>query len=140
MDENFKVGEKTVSEGASFAELQKIAKKQLLYQRVSALCFAGMFVVVLIAVLIVVPKVSVTLTHINDTAVKAQESLAKVDQMTASMEKASKELNDLVDQNGESLGAAIKSMTEVDYEGLNQAIQDLKNTIGPMADFMSVFH
>ena len=52
-----------------------LEKKQLFYQRVCALCLAGMLVVLTTAVVIMVPKVTTTLNHINNVAIKAEESL-----------------------------------------------------------------
>jgi methyl-accepting chemotaxis protein len=146
MDENFKTSEISAKDGDILAEIRDLTKKNLFFKRLEAVCVMGMFLVVLIAALVVVPKVNTTLAHVNDVAQKAQEvatkaqdSLAKVDEMTESMKQASQDLNSLVDENGESLSAAIKSMSEVDYQGLNDAIKDLQGTVGPMASFMSKF-
>lgn len=120
-------------------QIRDLSKKRLILQAVSTVCVAGMFAAVLIAVLVMVPRVSTTLAHINDVATRAQESLVQVDDMTASMIKASGDLSGLVDENGEALASAVKSMSEIDFEGLNKAITDLQDAIGPMANFMNRF-
>ncbi len=143
MDENFDATSKdnvtTQGNADVLTELRDLSKKRLFYQRISTLCAAAILVVVAIAAVLMVPRVTATLEHINAVAVKAEDSLEKVDEMTASMEDASDNLNKLVSENGEALGAAVKSMSEVDYEGLNQAIKDLQDAIGPMANFMNRF-
>ena len=97
---------------------------------------AGMLAVLLICVLIVIPKVSTTLSHINSVATKAETSIESIDKMTDSILKASENMNKLVDDNGENLAAAVKSLSEIDFEGLNKAISDLQDAVGPMAAFM----
>ena len=146
LDATSKDNADTIGNADTLTELRDLTKKKYILQVISTAFIGGMFVVVLIAVLAIVPRVSATLSHVNDVAVraegalaKAEESLAKVDTMAESMEQASDGLNKLVEENGESLASAIKSMTEVDYEGLNKAITDLQNAVGPMANFMSRF-
>ena len=55
------------------------------------------------------------------------------------MTDASKNLNQLVGDNSEALNEAITNMANVDYDGLNKAIKDLQDTVGPMANFFSKF-
>ena len=45
-------------------------------------------------------------------------------------------MNKLVDDNGSNLAAAVKSLSEIDFEGLNKAITDLQDAVGPMASLM----
>ncbi len=120
-------------------DLVKIAKKQLFFQRISACCMIVIALCVLFAVIKVVPMVQTTLEHINDTAIKAQESLVQVDEMTAGLNEASKNLNKLVDENAEVMTDAVKSISEIDFEGLNQAITDLQGAVGPLANFFGRF-
>lgn len=120
-------------------DLVKIAKKQLFFQRISACCMIVIALCVLFAVMKVVPMVQTTLEHINDTAIKAQESLVQVDEMTAGLNEASKNLNKLVDENAEVMTDAVKSISEIDFEGLNQAITDLQGAVGPLANFFGRF-
>lgn len=143
MDENF---EATSTDNVAtkenqdvLTEIRDLSKKRLLLQRISTGCMVGTLLVVLVAALLMVPRATTTLNHINQVAVKAEDSLAKVDKMTASMESASDNLNELVNANGEALSSAVKSMSDVDFDGLNKAISDLQEAIGPLANFMSRF-
>ena len=124
------------SNDAILTELRDLSKKRLFYQKISTCCMAGMLAVLLICVLIVIPKVSTTLSHINSVATKAETSIESIDKMTDSILKASENMNKLVDDNGENLAAAVKSLSEIDFEGLNKAISDLQDAVGPMAAFM----
>ena len=121
------------------AEMLKIDKKHLFWQRLSALAVVATFLVVLVVAMILVPQVLATLDNINRVAKDAESAVANVDTMVLEMTDASKNLNQLVGDNSEALNEAITNMANVDYDGLNKAIKDLQDTVGPMASFFSKF-
>ncbi len=127
------------NDSAILTEIRDLSKKNLFYRKISTCCLAGMLAVLVLCMLIVVPKVSTTLSHINSVATKAEESLKNVDTMSESILKASENMNKLVDDNGANLAGAVKSLSEIDFEGLNKAITDLQDAVGPMATFMNKF-
>ena len=121
------------------AEMLKVDKKHLFWQRLSALAVVATFLVVLVVAMILVPQVLATLDNINRVAKDAESAVANVDTMVLEMTDASKNLNQLVGDNSEALNEAITNMANVDYDGLNKAIKDLQDTVGPMASFFSKF-
>ena len=116
-----------------------LEKKQLFYQRICALCLAGMLLVLTTAVVIMVPKVTKTLDHINNVAIKAEESLGNVDTMAADVSNSAAKFDKLLDSNATEMTEAVKSISEIDFDGLNKAIKDLQDAVGPMATFMNKF-
>lgn len=121
------------------AEMLKVDKKHLFWQRLSALAVVATFLVVLVVAMILVPQVTATLDNINRVAKDAESAVANVDTMVLEMTDASKNLNQLVGDNSEALNEAITNMANVDYDGLNKAIKDLQDTVGPMASFFGKF-
>ena len=121
------------------AEMLKVDKKHLFWQRLSALAVVATFLVVLVVAMILVPQVMATLDNINRVAKDAESAVANVDTMVLEMTDASKNLNQLVGDNSEALNEAITNMANVDYDGLNKAVKDLQDTVGPMASFFSKF-
>ncbi|MCR5671477.1 MAG: hypothetical protein K6G10_10765 [Butyrivibrio sp.] len=132
-------GQQELQKEDVLSQLAKTAKKQLMYQRISAICLIVMALLFAYAVFTIVPQVGTTLGHINDVANSVQSSITGIDTMVEEMTTASKDLNKLVDENAETLTSAVKSLSEIDFEGLNQAIQDLQDAVGPMATFMNRF-
>ena len=120
-------------------EIKRYSKKQVKWQRLSALCILGALIVVIVVLFVLIPRVLITLDHINSVAAKVESSLEGVDTMVSEMTDASKNLNNLVGENSKALTDAIDKMANVDYEGLNQAIQDLQDAVGPMANFFNKF-
>ncbi len=120
-------------------ELIKTNKKQLFWQRISAIGLAGLLATVIVVACILVPKATTTLEYINEVAVKEQETLGEIDKVASSVVESSNNLNKLVEENAEELTGAVKSISEVDFDGLNQAIEDFQTAVGPLASFMSRF-
>ncbi len=120
-------------------EIRNLTKKKLFWQRISACCVGVIAAVVLGFAMIVIPQIEVTLNHINDTAVQAQDTLTEAQTMVEGITDASNNFNDLLNKNGDGLTSAVKSLTEIDFDGLNQAIKDLQDAVGPLASFMSKF-
>ena len=131
-DKNETTEVKKVSDD-QLSELIKIGKKQLFYQKVATSCIAGMLVVMIIAVAVMIPRVSTTLTHINTVATKAETSLENVNTMTTSVSNSAGNFDKLLNDNSEKLTSSIKSISEIDFEGLNKAITDLQSAVGPLA-------
>ena len=121
------------------AEMLKVDKKHLFWQRLSAMAVVATFVVVLITAVILVPQISATLSNINKVASDAEAAIADVYVMVDEMTDASKNLNKLVGENSEALTEAVTNMADIDFEGLNKAIGDLQDTVGPMASFFNKF-
>ncbi len=128
-----------VNDEQAMAAMLIVAKKQLFLQRITTLATVGIFVVVLVAMIVLVPKVTMTLTNIDQMVADASSSVENINAMVAEMTEASKNLNQLVNDNTEPLTQAVNNMAGIDFEGLNKAITDLQATVGPMAQFFSRF-
>ncbi|SFP81810.1 hypothetical protein SAMN04487928_1095 [Butyrivibrio proteoclasticus] len=137
--ENKEQNDTVVTSEEVLVEIRNLTKKKLFWQRIGTCCIAAITGIVLITMLIVIPQLEVTLDHINDTALEAQKSLNEANTMITSITKASDNFDSLVDKNGEGITNAVQSMAEIDFEGLNKAIKDLQDAVGPLAAFMSKF-
>ena len=120
-------------------QMLNVNKKTLGWQRFAALMVLATFVVILVTALILVPQIVETLNNINKVAGEVEQSLQGVDTMVAEMTSASENLNKLVDDNAQGLTTAVENLANVDFDGLNKAIQDLQDAIGPMATFFNKF-
>lgn len=123
-------------------ELKKLittGRLQLFFQGISTACMIIMTVVVIGIALKVVPKITTAIDNVNQVAVSAQNSLKDADEMIQSITTASENMNTLINENAEELTQSTKSMSEIDFEGLNQAIRDLQDAVGPVANFFNKF-
>ncbi|WP_026510476.1 MULTISPECIES: hypothetical protein [unclassified Butyrivibrio] len=129
--------------------LKKIAEntsKSLKYHRISAFCLIGILCVVLVSAYIVVPKAASTLNAIDAAARSSEETLsnasatlAEVNEMADSVTKTSDEISTFVNDNRDMMMESLDKMSQIDFDGLNQAIKDLQDAVGPFAKFMKSF-
>ncbi len=120
-------------------QLNAMTKKQLFWQKVASLGVLGIFVVVLISALVMVPKVTMTLSNIDTVSYQVMESIEDIDAMVAEMTEASTGLNKLVSDNADTVTGAVSDLAGIDFEGLNTAIKDLQDTVAPFAAFFRQF-
>ncbi len=120
-------------------ELKKIQRFQLILQGISTCGILGLFIAAVISLNTVVPKAFETLSHIDSVVTQADQTLDDVNVMVSEMTEASKNLNKLMDDNAQDITDAVDKMAAIDFEGLNKAIDDLKNAVGPLATFFSRF-
>ena len=120
----------------AMAAMLIVAKKQLFLQRITTLATVGIFVVVLVAMIVLVPKVTMTLTNIDQMVADASSSVENINAMVAEMTEASKNLNQLVNDNTEPLTQAVNNMAGIDFAGReHDALDDARNTAGLLQVF-----
>ncbi len=131
-------------------ELVKSQRKDAEGQRITALCSLLMFVVLSAALLIIVPKVITTLntveTAVQQTTTLMQQTQSAVQQTTTLVDQAQQSLdgiddmvsnvNQLVEDNTQQVNDAMTNFNSVDFERLNQAIDDLASIVEPLANLL----
>ena len=108
--------------------------------RILAFALCGLLAAVVIALCIVVPPAVRTINNV-DTAVvgatntlsKADEALDNINTMSVEVTSASKQMNEFIETNSESVTQSMQKLQNVDFEGLNNAISDLEAVVEPMA-------
>ncbi len=111
---------------------KRYLKKQLFLLKLSMLSTTGIFITLLIAIIILVPRITTTLTEVNLAIGQISNTMVQVEEVFESVKR-------LVEESEEGLGVAIDSMNSIDFKGLNQSITDLGNVVSPLADFFSKF-
>ena len=128
------------------SELLERMKKQLFYTRILAAAALGLFLVFFLSALIIVPQVCGTLKQVNSlvenaegTLETANQALSEISVMSSEITGVSTQLSEFITENAQTLSDAAKDISEIDFEGLNQAIQDLQDAVGPFANLMNGF-
>ena len=118
--------------------------KQLFYTRIFAGAAFGLFLVVLITAMVLVPKASRVLSQTNQLVTDAGGILESADlvlqdisAMSNEVTSVSEGLNDFIIENAQTLTDAAQDISNIDFEGLNKAIQDLQDAVGPFANLMN---
>ena len=128
-------------------------RKEVKYAKRAAVFTCGLFVIMLVAAIIIVPRVVNTLKTVDDALLTAvdtiqsaqgtidnvNEAIEGVNQMTSSITGTSENMNTMLTDNSQSLTDAVDKMNNIDFDGLNKAIKDLQDAVGPFASFMNRF-
>lgn len=121
-------------------------QKQLFYTKILAGAAGGMFLILLIAALLVVPKAVSALTQAEAVMADAQglletadTAISNISAMSDEVTQVSRSLNGFVTDNAQTLTDAARDISNIDFEGLNGAIRDLQDAVGPFAKMMNRF-
>ena len=127
--------------------MEEQMKKQFRMLQVMAVSCVGIFVIVLISALILVPKAVNTMDRISQIQLNLdQESMEKlttdIDELIVTLNEEVQQMTDQLSQvDVENLNTAIKNLSDtvekMDIEELNRAITNLSDIIEPLARLMN---
>lgn len=107
-------------------------KKQLNMMKALMFAMAGIFLMLLIAVAILVPKVTTTLDNANVVLEQISHTAEQMDGVLSSVET-------LVEDSSAGVTQALDNMNSIDFETLNKSISDLNSVVSPLSNFFSRF-
>lgn len=140
--------------GKLVQQLEKSNRQQVFYARLQAGFSAAAFVlclIVAIAVIKVLPQVQemagraeVVLTNLETvteelTAVDMAGMVESVDSLLGNVDSLVGDVDTLVESSQASLEDTMASVNKIDFETLNDAIEDLAAVIEPLANFFGMF-
>lgn len=114
-------------------ELRNNSQKQSFYAKLAACFTGGIFVVVAIAAIVVLPQVKNTVSKVNALADRAETTIDDAEAMIESVTETSNNANEIIINNSENFADSIENLSNLDFDGLNQAISDLQDAVGPFA-------
>lgn len=127
--------------------MEELNKRQYRLLQVIATSCVGMFIIILVSALILVPKTVGMMNQISQIQSDLdQESLSKlttdIDQLIVTLNEEVQQMTGKLDQMDiENLNTAIKNLSDavqkMDMDELNRAITNLSDVIEPLARFMS---
>lgn len=115
-------------------------KKQLNMMKALMFAMAGIFLVLLISVSVLVPKLVVTLDNAN---VALEQISYMAEQIVFTAEQVDEVLGSakiLVEESGDGITQALENMNSIDFEKLNQSIDDFNKVISPLSSFFGRFN
>lgn len=107
-------------------------KKQLNMMKALAFAMAGVFLMLLVTAAFLVPKITVTLHKADVCLEQISYTAGQVDEVFESVEL-------LVEDSSEGVAQALDNMNSIDFEKLNQSIDDLNQVVSPLSSFFGRF-
>lgn len=113
-------------------ELIKANEKTMKAQRATNIILLCFMAILVIAGIIVVPIAASLLAKVNNLLFQAEDVLVTIKDTTT-------QVSTMVSANAAPLTESVEKLTTLDIDGLNKAITDLQDAIGPMANAMRIF-
>lgn len=107
-------------------------KKQLNMMKALMFAMAGIFFMLLIAVAVLVPKVTTTLDNANVALEQISYTAEQMDDVLISVET-------LLEDSSEGVSQALENMNSIDFEKLNKSIDDFNSVVSPLSSFFGRF-
>lgn len=107
-------------------------KKQLNMMKALVFAMAGIFLILLLAVAVLVPRVTTTLQNAN-------VALEQVTGMASHADTVLESVEGLVEESSEGVSKAMENMNSIDFQKLNQSIDDFNKVISPLSEFFGRF-
>lgn len=137
---------KTVDRDELLEKLVKNSSKQLFYARVASLAALVLCAAVAVCLAVIIPKVLSTidsanevLTQVSETITLADTALESVTEMSTSITDMGTTMDTFITDNAETVEEIMTKLEEIDFEGLNDAIEDLGDVVEPLANFFGKF-
>ena len=116
-------------EHQSGSEMEKYVKRQYYLMMVMAICMVCVLLVVIISAVIVVPAALGTLAEVDT----AMENLNGMIRSLGSITDVLASITDELGPGLESIEEVTTGLQNIDFEKMNQAINDLSSVVAPLA-------
>lgn len=118
-------------------KIEENSRRKLLYSRIQcvfSIISAACFVILLVTVLQFMPQLEIL-------AEQAELVLTNLEAVTAELQKLDlsemvANINSLVTTSQAGVEEALAKINEIDFDALNQAVEDLSSIVQPLADFV----
>ena len=125
---------------------QELLKKILFYARIRTAVVLVVAILLVLCGILIVPKAIGTINQANQIMEQATETISLANTAIESVTTMSQSITDMgtnmdtfITDNGESVEAVMTKLEEIDFEGLNTAIEDLGDVVEPLAKFFGKF-
>ena len=122
-----------------FKQLLEETRKNNKYQKRCSIILGLLLIVVAASALYILPGAYSLIYNANDTLADAKNAVANIQTMSQSITATSERLNTMVSENTVPLSNSVQKLSSIDFDGLNQAIKDLQDAVGPFASFTRSF-
>jgi len=114
------------------AEILAQQKKESRYGRIAVLVSLLLVLALAAALITLIPRAAALIDH-------AQSSLTKIDLLLAQADTLISNANTMITDNTQAVSETVGKLNEVDFAGLNEAIEGLNAAIRPLCELAKLF-
>jgi len=107
--------------------------KTLRYIRLSVFLLTGLFVLISVVIVMLVPRAVNTMDRMDATLEKVNGLVVTAEKALESATAATDSANRVVEENADAVSDAMTKFNSVDFAALNRAINDLADIVEPLA-------
>lgn len=115
-------------------------KKQLNMMKALMFAMTGIFLVLLVSVAVLVPKLLVTLDNANVALEQISYMSEQIVSTAEQVDEVFDSVETLVGESSEGVTQALENMNSIDFEKLNKSIDDFNKVISPLSSFFGRFN
>lgn len=112
---------------------RRYLRKQLNMMRILMVSMASIVCILVVTLMILVPQITTTLDTANRALEELSTTAARVNEVFTSVEA-------LVDNSSTGVTQAIEKLNSINFQDLNQSIEDLGKVVSPLSEFFSRFN
>ena len=107
-------------------------KKQLNMMKALMFAMTGIFLILLVSVAVLVPKLTTTLKNANVALEQVSYTAKQVEDVFVGVET-------LLEDSSEGVAQALDNMNSIDFDKLNKSIDDFNSVVSPLSSFFGRF-
>ena len=115
-------------------------KKQLNMMKALMFAMAGIFLILLVSVGVLVPKLTTTLVNANVALEQISYMAEQIVTTAEQVDDVFDSVETLVGESSEGVTQALENMNSIDFNKLNQSIDDFNKVISPLSSFFGRFN
>ena len=115
-------------------------KKQLNMMKALMFAMAGIFLILLVSVGVLVPKLTTTLDNANVALEQISYMAEQIVTTAEQVDDVFDSVETLVGESSEGVTQALENMNSIDFNKLNQSIDDFNKVISPLSSFFGRFN
>lgn len=115
-------------------------KKQLNMMKALMFAMTGIFLILLVSVGVLVPKLTTTLDNTNVALEQVSYMAEQIVTTAEQVDDVFDSVETLVEESSEGVTKALDNMNSIDFDKLNQSIDDFNKVVSPLSSFFGRFN
>ena len=121
------------------SELLQGQRSQTRVLRVLLLVNALLLAILLAGAVILIPRTTAMMRNTEESLLKVEELTSQAKDSLDGIDEMVGNANRVLSENADGMNEAIGNFNHVDFESLNQTIQDLSDAVAPLAKLVRMF-
>ena len=120
-------------------QMLSVQKKMLRMARLSYITNIILVIALIAAAVILIPRMNSTNRRAGELMEHAEKTMTTIDKIAGDAQTLIKDADKMVTDNTDAVTQTVKKLNEVNFDTLNEAIENLNAAVKPLAEFAKMF-